>query len=86
MNVTNREFTDMASNCYMSVFTAKANTIGYCVQQAIQHVVRAPRLAAADEWFTTVISVGLAILCAMAILSVFIAFEAGKHNGRRRFT
>jgi len=76
----------MASNCYMSVLSQKANAVGYCVQQAIQHVVHAPRMAAADEWCTALISLALAIICGLAILSVFLALETTKPTSRRRFT
>jgi hypothetical protein len=76
----------MASNCYMSVFIQKANAVGFCIQQSVQHVVHAPRLASAEEWSTTLISAGLALVCAIAILSVFLALENSKPNTRRRFT
>jgi hypothetical protein len=76
----------MASNCYMGVLSQKANAFGYCVQQAIQHVVHAPRLAGAEEWCTALISLALAIVCGLAILFVVLAFERTKPTSGRRFT
>jgi hypothetical protein len=76
----------MVSNCYMGVLSQKANAVGYCVQQAIQHVVHAPRSAAAHEWCTALISLALAIVGALLILSVFLAFETTKQSSGRRFT
>jgi hypothetical protein len=76
----------MASNCYMGILTQKINTIGLCVQQSIQRVAHAPRSATAYDWSTTLISMGLAIVCAIAILSVFLAIETTKQTSRRRFT
>jgi hypothetical protein len=77
---------NMAGNCYMSVLTQKVTAVGYCVQQAIQHVVHAPRSAGADEWCTALISLGLAIAGALLILFIFLVVETAKHRSTRRFT
>jgi hypothetical protein len=74
----------MSVNCYATVLSQKTAAFGHCVQSAIQHVIRAPRLAEANEWATSLISARLAVACAILLVVVLLVIDNRKP--RRRFT
>jgi hypothetical protein len=76
----------MSANCYVTGLSQRTTVIGHCVQSAIQHVIRTPRLAEGSEWATSLISVGLAISCALFLAVALIAIENRRPVRRRRFT
>jgi hypothetical protein len=76
----------MASNCYSGLLTQKAVIVGNCLQQSVLRLVHAPRLASFDDWFTGFLTLVLALVCALCVLSCLFILESAKRATPRRFT
>ena len=75
----------MALNCYISTFGMKSAALATCVERAVQHVTHAPRLAPGEDWSTTLITTGLALVLA-AMVALFLVSLENARPARRRFT
>lgn len=76
----------MASNCYSGLLGQKAALVGNCLQQTILRLVHAPRLASIEDWLTGFLTLVLALVCALCVLSCLFILENAKRASPRRFT